>query len=74
MDVDALADAVSQKLAERRQSQPAMRFLGIWQQALRYRPGAVVTYCERGAFVAVRDIAAGGQPPAREGSGWIRLS
>lgn len=47
-------------------------FRGAWQPAADYEGGAIATH--KGiAYVAVKALYAGGEPPPRNGSGWVPL-
>lgn len=47
-------------------------FRGTWQPAMDFESGAIATHKSR-AYVAVRSVRAGGEPPDRNGSGWALL-
>ncbi len=65
---DLLAAANERLELERR----GIAYRGPWQVAIDYEQGAIVTYNER-AYVASKAIRCGGQPPARQGSGWLHM-
>lgn len=78
-NVVALLDRVEKLEAELSEARARMdlerrgiTFRGTWQAAIDYEQGAIVTYSER-AYVASKAIRSGGQPPARNGSGWFHL-
>lgn len=47
-------------------------FSGDWQEAASYGAGSIVKF-GNSLFTAVKDVAPGGQPPVRRGSGWATL-
>ncbi|KQP35866.1 hypothetical protein ASF44_21455 [Pseudorhodoferax sp. Leaf274] len=70
--VERLEAEVSEARARMDLERRGITFRGIWQVAIDYEQGAIVTYSER-AYVASKAIRSGGQPPSRNGSGWLHM-
>lgn len=70
--VERLEAELSEARARLDLERRGISFRGSWQVAIDYEQGAIVTYSER-AYVACKAIRSGGQPPARNGSGWLHM-